>query len=74
MGNLITGGRCPKCGGNLYLDRDHNGWYEQCLQCAYMKDLPIVYQKNKKVEKEAIGAIAVNKQGIMNTGDAAAGN
>lgn len=46
-------GRCPKCGGNLYLDRDYNGWYEQCLQCAYMKDLAVVYQNKKKPGKEA---------------------
>jgi DNA-directed RNA polymerase subunit M/transcription elongation factor TFIIS len=74
MGNLKTVGRCPKCGGNLYLDRDYNGWYEQCLQCAYMKDLQVVYQKNRKVEKEATGAVTVKKQGIMDTGDAAVGN
>ncbi len=57
MGKIKTGGRCPKCGGNLYLDRDYNGWYEQCLQCAYMKDLAVVYQKGTKLErglKEAI--------------------
>jgi len=57
MGRIKTGGRCPKCGGNLYLDRDYNGWYEQCLQCAYMKDLAVVYQgKIKKAtgQKEAI--------------------
>ena len=47
MGKLNTSGRCPKCGGNLYLDRDYNGWYEQCLQCAYMKDLAVVYQDKK---------------------------
>jgi hypothetical protein len=28
-------GRCPRCGGNLFLDRDWSGWYEECLQCAY---------------------------------------
>jgi DNA-directed RNA polymerase subunit M/transcription elongation factor TFIIS len=50
MGKLKTGGRCPKCGGYLYLDRDYNGWYEQCLQCAYMEDLAVVYQdKDKKI-------------------------
>ncbi len=55
MGRVKTGGRCPKCGGNLYLDRDYNGWYEQCLQCAYMKDLAIVYQnKDRTGLKEAI--------------------
>jgi ssDNA-binding Zn-finger/Zn-ribbon topoisomerase 1 len=44
MGKVNTGGRCPKCGGNLYLDRDYNGWYEQCLQCGHIKDLAIVFQ------------------------------
>ena len=26
--------RCPRCGGNIYLDGDRSGWYEQCLQCG----------------------------------------
>ena len=30
---------CPKCGGILYSDRDSYGWYEQCLQCAYLRDV-----------------------------------
>jgi len=51
MAKIKTGHRCPKCGGNLYLDRDYNGWYEECLQCAYMKDLAVVYQKEVKTEK-----------------------
>jgi len=53
MGKLNTAGRCPKCGGNLYLEKDYNGWYEECLQCGHMKDLAIVYQRKKKTEKEA---------------------
>ena len=52
MGRLKTGGHCPKCNGNLYLDRDYNGWYEQCLQCGYMKDLAVVFQNKKKLIKE----------------------
>jgi len=51
MGKLNTAGRCPKCGGNLYLEKDYNGWYEQCLQCGYMKDLAVVYQSKKTTEK-----------------------
>ena len=35
---LLVRKRCPKCGGNLYLDNDFNGWYEQCLQCAYVRE------------------------------------
>jgi DNA-directed RNA polymerase subunit M/transcription elongation factor TFIIS len=48
MGKSNKSRRCPKCGGNLYIDRDHNGWYEQCLQCAYMRDLRVVYETRKK--------------------------
>ena len=51
MAKIKTGHRCPKCGGTLYLDRDYNGWYEQCLMCSYMKDLAVVYQKEVKTEK-----------------------
>jgi hypothetical protein len=29
----------PKCGGDLFVDRDYNGWYVQCLQCGYMGEL-----------------------------------
>jgi len=30
---------CPKCGGDIFVDDDMNGWYEQCLQCGYTHDL-----------------------------------
>ena len=63
MRQLIAGVRCPKCGGNLYLDRDHIGWYEQCLQCAYIKDLGVVYKSKKKEEKETIGFVPVKRRG-----------
>ncbi|OGN98999.1 MAG: hypothetical protein A2Y89_00215 [Chloroflexi bacterium RBG_13_51_18] len=62
MGRLITGGRCPKCGGNLYLDSDYIGWYEQCLQCAYMKDLGVVYQTRKKTAMEVAETVPARKQ------------
>ncbi len=64
MGKVKTGGRCPKCGGNLYLDRDYNGWYEQCLQCAYIKDLGVMYQNRiiKAVEPARIKKANINKK------------
>lgn len=49
MGKSSRNRRCPKCGGNLYMDQDYHGWYEQCLQCSYMKDLVVVYEKKKPV-------------------------
>jgi predicted nucleic-acid-binding Zn-ribbon protein len=41
--NGFTEKKCPKCGGNLYLDRDYYfdggfiSWYNQvsCLQCGF---------------------------------------
>ena len=48
MAKSSNQGRCPKCGGNLYLDKDHYGWYEQCLQCSFTRDLRIVYKEDGK--------------------------
>jgi DNA-directed RNA polymerase subunit M/transcription elongation factor TFIIS len=30
---------CNRCGGDLFIDRDADGWFEQCLQCSYRKEL-----------------------------------
>ncbi|MBN1692766.1 MAG: hypothetical protein JW845_04335 [Dehalococcoidales bacterium] len=62
MRNIIAGVRCPRCGGNLYLDSDYIGWYEQCLQCAYMKDLGVVYQNKKKTPKNIAETVPVKIQ------------
>jgi hypothetical protein len=40
MGKLRIGS-CPRCKkGEVFIDRDHYGWYECCLQCGYTRDLP----------------------------------
>lgn len=33
---------CPKCKGDVVVDRDQYGWYEQCIQCGFMADLKMV--------------------------------
>jgi hypothetical protein len=30
---------CPRCSGDLFLDRDLDFWYQQCLQCSYRVEL-----------------------------------
>ena len=30
---------CPRCHGDLFIDKDLDGWYEQCLQCSYRHEL-----------------------------------
>ena len=48
---------CPRCQGNVIIDRDYYGWYEQCLQCGYLCDLKStveVRQKQVKAVKEVV--------------------
>lgn len=34
--------RCPRCGGNLYLEADAWGrWFKKCLLCAREFDLTV---------------------------------
>lgn len=30
---------CPRCGGDMLIDKDMDFWYEQCLQCSYRVEL-----------------------------------
>ncbi len=30
---------CPKCHGDLYLEKDQYGRYLSCLQCGYLMEL-----------------------------------
>jgi len=40
MGKLKIG-PCPRCRkGEVFIDRDIYGWFENCLQCGYTRDLP----------------------------------
>lgn len=38
-GGFVRKARCPKCGGNIYVDNDIEGWYEECLQCGHTTEL-----------------------------------
>jgi DNA-directed RNA polymerase subunit M/transcription elongation factor TFIIS len=40
---------CTKCGGDLFIDKDLDGWFEQCLQCGYRKEL-------KELKKQTVTA------------------
>ena len=30
---------CPRCDGDMFIDRGLYGWSEHCLQCGYARDL-----------------------------------
>ncbi len=42
---------CPKCGGDLYIDRDIDGWFSQCLQCSHWRELGSVGPTAKRKKK-----------------------
>ena len=31
---------CPKCEGDVALNKDYYGFYVTCLQCGWSKDIP----------------------------------
>lgn len=33
---------CPKCHGDMYLEKDSYGVFRQCLQCGMVQDAPAV--------------------------------
>jgi len=30
---------CQRCGGDVFIDKDEYGWYQECLQCGRRFDL-----------------------------------
>jgi hypothetical protein len=39
---------CPRCNGSLIIDKDEDGWYEQCINCSYRNDLQTYVEQEKK--------------------------
>lgn len=35
---------CLKCSGDVFLDKDIDGWYEQCLQCGHTQYLDSMFE------------------------------
>ena len=57
-GGFINRTKCPKCGGNIYLDNDQYGWYEKCLQCGYSTELKKVTAVSAHdIDRQASGLI-----------------
>ena len=41
---------CPRCGGDIYIEKDKTGWYENCLQCGYTHEKQTMPVINKSYE------------------------
>jgi DNA-directed RNA polymerase subunit M/transcription elongation factor TFIIS len=50
---VISLNSCPRCQGDMVLDnKDEYGWYEQCLQCGYLRDLEVIVQVERQPAAE----------------------
>ena len=57
---------CPKCGGDIFVDQDMNGWYEQCLQCGYLHDLrPMLEVKGLPPVRRRVPVLAGHNRKTM---------
>jgi hypothetical protein len=57
---------CPRCGGDMFIDRDIYGWYEKCLQCGYcceLRDLDEFKQGTGRKNKRFVVASGHNRRG-----------
>jgi hypothetical protein len=47
---------CPRCGGDIMIYDDYEGWHETCLQCGYncrLEDLKVLpCDPEQDVEKD----------------------
>jgi ssDNA-binding Zn-finger/Zn-ribbon topoisomerase 1 len=55
---------CPRCTGDILIDRDHFGWFEQCIQCGYQHDIKVSDKAKGHIRKEC-------KKTLVKTGVAA---
>jgi ribosomal protein S27AE len=46
---------CPRCGGDTFIDKDMDGWYQQCLLCAYRRELKELNASKRPLEKVVAG-------------------
>ncbi len=53
---------CPRCRGDVFLDGDRHSWYEQCLQCGYTRDLPVIVKVRERVSEGNPGRVGGSTQ------------
>jgi len=42
---------CPRCGGDICISIDDDGWYEWCLQCGYEGDLSDRFEPGRSTDE-----------------------
>lgn len=58
---------CPRCQGDMFVEKGLDGWYRQCLQCSYRQDF-------KKPTKHNVQSIGRGKELVGAGGDRSPGD
>ena len=45
---------CPRCGGNMFLNKDWDGWHEDCLQCSHSEELKSLVELKEQLAQYTI--------------------
>ena len=56
---------CPRCNGDLFIQRETDGWHEECLLCGYQRDVSNLVTVNTLGQVKIKGQIA-NGQKLYN--------
>jgi len=48
---------CPRCQGDVYIDKDAEGWFEQCLQCGCRRG----FKELGEFNRDAVGVGAIRE-------------
>ena len=40
---------CPRCMGDIFIEGDIDGWYEQCLQCGWQREFESLAELEKNL-------------------------
>jgi ribosomal protein S27AE len=48
VGRMWKLNKCPRCGGDVFIDEDIDRCYEKCLQCGYERELERVPIKRRQ--------------------------
>ncbi len=44
---------CPRCGGNLVLDRDIDGYFKRCIQCSFSVSVSTPFKIESKPDRKS---------------------
>ena len=58
--------KCPRCGGNMFIDRDIDESYEKCLQCGYcreLRSLDEIQQNSVRKDQRPVGMLGHEPRG-----------